>query len=260
VTRSVDGSTRTWPARGRSPATFRTAPADRKAPLPTGVRVVSLPDGTARVSWLTAEPSTSEVRYTRPALLPVHTRRDDGLVRRHEVVLTDLRPRTTYWLTVVATDAAGNRGPSRPVAVRTRAAGVAVQTAPDLGSGRILGDLRVSDRGLGALVLPHGGTGTFVSRVLDAQQKVHWTGAVVDHSGTPGSRWVLTLRTGSRPEPDRSWSGWHRVRRLAVEGEGRYLQFRLLLSSPSGARSAVAAVGFTHDGSLPTTVGELGPA
>ncbi|GAA1968298.1 hypothetical protein GCM10009798_30910 [Nocardioides panacihumi] len=258
VTRTADGATRVWPAVGRPPARFRTAAADRLAPAPVRVRVVPLPDGTARVTWRTTEPSTSVVRYRRPGLRPVHSRRDDRLVTRHEVVLTGLRPLTTYRVVASATDAAGNRGRGTPVTIRTGGAGVALQTAPDLRTGLTRGDLRVSDRGLGALVLPRGGSGTFVSGVLDARQKVHWTGAVVDHARTPGLRWILSVRTGSGPEPGSSWSGWHRVRRLELGGAGRYLQFRLRLSSPAGVRTSVAAVGFTHDGTMPTTVGELG--
>ena len=174
-------------------------------------------------------------------------------------MLTGLTPETTYWITVGGGDAAGNQGSSMFETLRTRAPGVAVQTAPDFRTGRLSGDLRVGDTGFGALVLPRGGAGTFVSAALDSRQKVHWTAAVVDVSHAPGARWTLAVRTGDRPTPDRTWSGWTRVRGDDLDRPGRYLQFRLRLSAPGGTRASVTAVGFTHDGTLPSAPGELSP-
>ena len=257
VSRTPEGRTRTWPAATRPPARFHTSAVDTLAPMPFRTRVVSLPDGTARVTWRTTEPSTSEVRYSRLGRSTVDSRRDDHLVRRHAVVLTGLRARTAYRLSVHAADASGNEASGRPIALRTRPAGVAVQTEVDFRAGRTGGDLRVSDAGFGTLTLPRGGAGSFVSGVLDARQKVRWTGFVLDSRGSRNARWVMSVRTGSGPTPDRSWTGWHRARRSDVDAAGRYLQFRIRVATPRGTRWSAAAVGFTHDGNLQQIPGEL---
>jgi hypothetical protein len=173
------------------------------------------------------------------------------------VVLTGLEPRTTYRLSVHATDASGNQASGRPLSLRTRPAGVAVQTDVDFRAGRTGGDLRVGEAGFGTLTLPQGGTGSYVSGVLDARLKAHWTGFVLDSRGPRNARWVMSVRTGGRPTPDRSWTGWHRVRRSDVDATGRYLQFRIRVATPSGTRWSAAAVGFTHDGNLQPMPGEL---
>ncbi|MBB3045283.1 N,N-dimethylformamidase beta subunit family domain-containing protein [Nocardioides soli] len=255
VSRAPDGRTRVWPRAGLPPATFRTAALDRRAPTPSRVRALSLPDGTARVTWSTRTPAASVVRFTQPSTLRVRSRVDDRLVRRHEVVLTGLRPRSTYWLTVGSTDARGRSASSRPVALRTRGPGVALQTALDFRTGRVAGDLRIGDAGFGRLVLPAGGSGTFSSAVQDARAKVHWTSAVVQRSGA--ARLVLSVRTGDRPRPDHTWSAWRRVRASELDRPGRYLQLRLRLTAPAGARASVSAVGFAHDGAAPAPIGEV---
>jgi len=259
VSRTPDGRTRSWPRAGLPPATFRTAALDRRAPTPTRVRALSLPDGTARVTWSTRTPSASVVRFTRPSALPsglrVQSRLDDRLVRRHEVVLTGLRPRSTYWLTVESTDVRGRSAASRPVTLRTRGPGVALQTALDFRTGRVTGDLRVGDAGFGRLVVPSGGSGTFWSAVQDTRAKVRWTAAVVRRSGD--ARLVLSVRTGDLPRPDRSWSAWRPVRGGHLDRPGRYLQLRLRLTAAAGSRASISAVGVEHDGAAPETIGEV---
>ena len=235
VSRATDGTTRTWPAPSAPPATFRTPSEDSSAPAISSVRALSLPDGTMRVTWTTSEPATSQVRFGRQPVLLLDSRRDDALVRRHEIVLTGLASQSTYWLVPDSSDAAGNSATGARISVETERAGVAVQTAVDFRTGTTSGDLRVSDAGLGALALPRGGTGGFVSSVLDAQQKVHWLRSVVAHSAAaPGSRLLVSIRTGSTPTPDGTWTGW---RSAAPDGAGfrapgRYLQFRLRLATP----------------------------
>jgi hypothetical protein len=194
------------------------------------------------------------VRFAHPSTLSVGSRRDDRLVRRHLVVMTGLRPRTTYWVSV----GSGTPGSaaSRPTTLRTSAPGVALQTSLDFLAGRLTGALRLSDLGFGALALPQGGSGTFVSAVQDARQKITWTSAVIQRSGTP-ARLTLSVRTGDRPVPDRTWSTWRRVTPRAIDQPGRYLQIRLRLTAPLGSPARVTAIGVTHDGRAPAAVGEL---
>ncbi|KQW48025.1 hypothetical protein ASC77_16660 [Nocardioides sp. Root1257] len=257
LTRGADGHLRTWPRRDRPPATFRTPAADHRAPVPTAVRALSLPDGTARVSWRTAEPATSVVHFTDRSTPGVGSRRDDGLVRRHTVVLTGLATETAYRLTVGGTDAAGNSGSGTPIRLRTRAPGVALQTALGFRTGRLSGDVRVSRAGFGALALPAGGVGTFISTVQDARQKVSWTAMVLDATRPAGSRVVVAVRTGDRSRPDGTWSRWRRVEGTRLDRPGRYLQVRVRMTAPYGSRALVRAIGFSHDGEAPAASREL---
>ena len=75
---------------GPAPATFRTPGVDGVRPAVTAVKAFSLPDGTAQVSWVTDEPSTSRVAFGRSATQLTSSRVDDALTRRHTVVLTGL--------------------------------------------------------------------------------------------------------------------------------------------------------------------------
>ena len=63
--RGPGGALTTWPAAHAAPASFTTTGADRRAPRISDLRVVPMPDGTARVTWRTDEPATSLVRYGR---------------------------------------------------------------------------------------------------------------------------------------------------------------------------------------------------
>ena len=49
--------------RARPLETFRTPAADAAPPVITGARALSLPDGTARVTWTTSEPASSRVEF-----------------------------------------------------------------------------------------------------------------------------------------------------------------------------------------------------
>jgi hypothetical protein len=254
------GSRAGTPSRGEEVRSFQTPAADAAAPAITGARAFSLPDGTARVTWTTSEPATSRVDFGGHASSMTEHRLDEALVRQHDVVLTGLAGDRSYVLRVSSEDASGNRTSSKAlVRLRTAAPGVAVQTAQEYRTGSVSGDLQVSDDGFGALTLPHGGSGAYVSPVLDARQKADWRRAVVRSSLHAGSRLTLRVRSGNTPEPDGSWSNWRAVAGdgASVGGAGRFLQFRLELSAPQGSSPSVTAVGFTHSGQLPVKDPEI---
>lgn len=96
---------------------------------------------------------------------------------------------------------------------------------------------------------------TYVSRVLDAQQMVTWDRATWRADVPAGTSLQVSVRTGSRRTPDASWSGWATLSGSGarVVGEGRYLQYRVQLSTSNPARTPVLdAIGFTHNGVLPS--------
>jgi hypothetical protein len=260
VATEADGNNRSQPPQSRALETFRTAAADAAPPVITGARAFSLPDGTARVTWTTSEPATSRVDFGGSQGALTEHRLDKALVREHDVVLTGLAADRAYWLRVSSADGSGNRtAKTALLQLRTALPGVAVQTSQEYRTGSASGDLEVSEEGFGALTLPRGGRGDYVSSVLDARQKAGWLTAVVRSSLPAGSTLALRVRSGSTPVPDGSWSGWRTVAGdgASVGGAGRFLQFRLELSAPRGSSPSVTAVGFTHSGQLPVADPEV---
>jgi hypothetical protein len=252
VSRDSSGDVRVWPARDKAPAMFTTRRADTKAPRIHGVRALSLPDGTATVTWSTDEPSASIVRFgTSRTRLDSH-RIDGTATRRHAVVLTGLEPGQVYWLRAGSTDPSGNKSSARrTVRLRTVGGGVASQTATEFRTGRSSGAMYVSSAGFGALTLRGPGAGTHVSAVIDTVQKVAWGQAVVHASVPSGSRLAVYARTGSTPVPNGTWSAWTRTRTGApLRLAGRYLQYRVELSASTADVPSVTAVGFTNSGSV----------
>ncbi len=85
-----------------------TASTDTTAPTISNVKVADRTDTTARITWTTNEPATSQVEYgTTTAygqLSPLSATR----VTNHSVTLTGLEPETVYHYRVLSRDAAGN--------------------------------------------------------------------------------------------------------------------------------------------------------
>ena len=63
--RGPGGRPTVWPAANAAPASFMTPAVDGTAPRISRLRVLPLPDGSARVTWRTSEPATSVVRLGR---------------------------------------------------------------------------------------------------------------------------------------------------------------------------------------------------
>ena len=129
--RSDGGVTRTS-ARVAAPGTT----TDTTAPTVSGLEVLSLPDGTATVTWRTDEAADSQVRFGRSASALDRSRQDRERVSEHAVVLTGLEPGRTYAYTVRSVDAAGNAATSGTARFVQAAAGVADSTAASLRMGR----------------------------------------------------------------------------------------------------------------------------
>jgi hypothetical protein len=260
---SVDaaGRSTTWPKRGQPAATFTTPAADTKAPTIGRIAVRPLPDGTAMVSWRTNEPATSRVTFgtskTRLARLAL----DNELVRQHAVVVTGLDADTTYWFSVASTDDAGNA--AKPTKVRrfvSAAAGVADQSWLQFKAGKASG-ISVSSREFGAITLtPRANTGRFTSHVMDAQAMVTWDRGFWYGSVPAGAAVEISVRTGGTLKPDSTWSKWAPLDASGnrVIGDSRYIQYRVELTRLQGGRAPVlTAIGFTHNGDLPGSIGEV---
>jgi hypothetical protein len=87
--------------------TLRTTAVDAAAPVVSGVSVRPLPDRTAAVRWKTDENADATLFVgTRPdSMVALY---DDELDNMHTVVVTKLRPGTTYYYRVRSVDTAGN--------------------------------------------------------------------------------------------------------------------------------------------------------
>jgi hypothetical protein len=100
---------------------------------------------------------------------------------------------------------------------------------------------------------------TYLSRVHDAQQMVMWDRAVWSAKVPAGTALRVSVRTGSRPTPDATWTDFTPLSGsgAAIRTEGRYLQYRVELTTTAASRTPMlSAIGFTHNGVLPDHEGE----
>jgi len=102
-------------------------------------------------------------------------------------------------------------------------------------------------------------TGTYVSRILDAQQMVAWDRVAYRATVPNGTTLRVSVRTGSTPTPDSTWSAWTTLSGSGarVPGESRYLQYRVDMSTVAPSTTPVLrGIGFTYSGSPLPTPGE----
>ncbi len=92
---------------------------------------------------------------------------------------------------------------------------------------------------------PYAASSTFTSRVLDAGQAVDWAALRWTAELPAGTGLAVSVRTGSTPSPDGSWSAFAPVGSSGadVAGTSRYLQYRIELTSTApGATPVVESV------------------
>ena len=246
------GRVTVWPAADAAPASFVTPAVDRTAPRISRLRVLPLPDGSARVTWRTSEPATSIVRLGRVGA-PLRKRGfDSSLTRSHTVVVTGLLARRAYGVRAASLDGSGNAAPQQSSRFRTPDVGIAMMTAEDFRTGTLRGDLRVDEAGLGGLTLGVRGWGRYTSRVVDSGRKATWQRLVLDAHLPTGSEIVVRVRAGDRATPDSTWSGWKVVTRPGSRAgvAGRYVQYDVTLAAAQGGLPSVRAVGLTRTGGL----------
>jgi hypothetical protein len=102
--------------------------------------------------------------------------------------------------------------------------------------------------------------GTYVSRVLDAQQMVTWDRAAYRADIPSGTGLRVSVRLGSTPTPDATWSAWSTLTGSGarIEGDSRYLQYRVTLSTTVPAATPVLRdIGFTYSGPPLAAPGEV---
>ena len=98
--------------------------ADTTPPVISDESASDVADTSATITWITDEPSTSQVEYWPGSFSAL----DRTLVTSHSVTLTDLTPGTTYHYTCRSTDAAGNLAVSEEHIFTT--SGVSPDTTP----------------------------------------------------------------------------------------------------------------------------------
>ncbi len=103
---------------------------DLTAPLIlSGPVVIEITNTTAIVQWETDEPATSFVAYNDGTHF--NELNNDDLTQKHQILLTDLTPDTTYQVTVASSDAFGN-GPTEGGPVEFTTLGLPDTTAPKI--------------------------------------------------------------------------------------------------------------------------------
>jgi hypothetical protein len=253
----LSGKEQILPAPNETPATFTTAASDKVEPNATSPTVTALPGGTAVLRWSTNEPTTAVVQLGESATKLEERARAIDPIRQHSVLLTGLDPETTYWLKVESADVAGNEVLSKVITFETPEWGVADQMTASFKRGTVSGAATIDEADLGSITLTGSRTatrkGTFVSGVLDAQAMVDWHKAMWDAQVPSGSKLVVSVRTGSTLEPDKTWSDWSTVDSEGpITGSSRYIQYKLKMTSPVATAAPILyGIGFSNDSAPP---------
>ena len=189
---------------------------------------------------------------------------DDQASTDHSVLLTDLDPGKTYFVSTDSMDPAGNKLVTAPLKFVTPAVGVAQTMAPAFRMGTTTGNIAVDRKGLGRITMTGklgvAQKGTFVSEPLDAMAMVDWDRASGKYDVPLGSTLVVSYRIGSTSTPDKTWSEWAQVgEKKRVSGSGRYLQYRVDMTAlATAAAPSLYGIGFSNNGpraDFPTETG-----
>ena len=86
---------------------------------------------------------------------------------------------------------------------------------------------------------------------------VTWDRLVYFADQPSGSQLQVSVRTGSMPTPDGTWTAWTPVEPGGrVDASCRYVQYQVNLVAGSKGAPVLRAVGITHNGQLPVSPGE----
>jgi thiol-disulfide isomerase/thioredoxin len=85
---------------------------DKTAPKISGVNVANITESSAIITWVTDEPATGQVKYTKDQKNTSTTPADTNLSTTHSIALTKLDSDTIYNFTILSKDAAGNEATS----------------------------------------------------------------------------------------------------------------------------------------------------
>ena len=146
---------------------------------------------------------------------------------------------------------------SKVITFETPEWGVADQMTASFKRGIVNGAATIDEADLGSITLAGSRTtarkGTFVSGVLDAQAMVDWHEALWHAQVPSGSKLVVSVRTGSTLEPDKTWSDWSTVdSKGQITGSSRYIQYKLKMTSPVATAAPILyGIGFSNDGAPP---------
>jgi hypothetical protein len=87
---------------------------------------------------------------------------------------------------------------------------------------------------------PYAGSGSYTSAVVDAADTVVWQKLTTTSTVPSGTTSTLTYRTGTTPTPDASWTPFGAIGAGGtLTGSSRYVQFAILMTTTSGAKSPV---------------------
>ena len=153
VSTDLSGKEHTYPAPNETPATFTTAALDEVAPKATSPTVTALPGGTALLRWTSNEPTEAVVRLGKSASQLKTRALAVDPVRAHSVVLTGLKPDTTYRLRVDSVDPASNEVLGKVVTFATPEWGVADQMTASFKRGTLKDAATIDEADVGSVTL-----------------------------------------------------------------------------------------------------------
>jgi methionine-rich copper-binding protein CopC len=252
-----------WPAAASPPATFAVPATNPGPPAIGGLAVEPLPDGTVSLSLDTSQRAHASVLFGSSTTDLTRMRIGSGRTRSHVVVLEDLKPRVTYYYRVRVRNALGQVTDSAVGSFAIPDWGLSDSRLAQWRTGDATG-MTFAEARDGELQLTSGGTsGTYVSRLLDAQQMVTWRKAIWSAGVPAGTTLNVSVRSGSTAEPGASWSDW-----VAVPSSGasiaslvkgsRYIQYQVQMSSSGTASPVLRSIGFTTSGTPPKDDTETG--
>jgi hypothetical protein len=261
--RDPQGKEISWPTADKPAATFAVPARDPGAPAIGGLAVETLPDRTTSLAWDTDQRAHASVLFGSSATDLARVRLGSGRTRSHVVVLSDLAPRRTYYYRVRVRNALGELASSAVGSFQAPDWGLADSRLTQWRIGDATG-MAYGEAGDGELQLAAGGTsGTYVSRLLDAQQMVTWRKAAWNAAVPAGTSLKVSVRTGSTSKPDGSWTDWTAVPSngaslASLVAGSRYLQYRVEMSADGTASPVLRSIGFATSGTPPKGDTETG--
>jgi parallel beta-helix repeat protein len=94
-------------------------PPDTTAPTISNIVVSNVTETSAVVSWITDEPSNTQLSYGLDTNYELSEPTDNSYITSHTVSIDRLNPSTTYHIKLKSTDSAGNEGVSNDITVVT---------------------------------------------------------------------------------------------------------------------------------------------
>ena len=192
------------------------AGADGSSPIISAITATVADSATAVISWTTSEAATSRVDYSRPGT-PAQFVEQPELVLQHRIVLTGLKPLTTYTYQVTSQDFSENSSMSLPQMFTTPAPTFTDTLVADFAQGQRSGT-GITNGGGGEVVLARLVDEQFAGASLPAG----WTGAAWDSGGSAAVTGGLLKVDGAQAITDTPFAAGQSLEFIATFGAEKF--------------------------------------